>query len=177
MEENKKQIDITKLVFVILLIIILMLCAFLVWSSYTNNLYKEYEPIYSENCYKVNNDENSITITTYYKNGDIIYSSEKNNFKDGKLISCSYQEAYKNRALAKNRYEKLKNENSSAKLNKENIVDYEQKPNNFDKDDINQKELIEKIESFTTNKEIIDFVLENGNEYNFGISDSFKKIN
>lgn len=175
--ENNKHLNLSSFVFALLIIIIIILSSFLIWSIYINDLYKEYEPIYAENCYKIEHDDNSVTVTVYYKNDDKLSSSEKYTFENGKMISCYYIDTYKSKAVTIDEYKKWLEYNSNdIKRTGKNVIEYEQK---FEATDISydSEYLKEKYESFTTNEEVINFGLENGKENNFYMPADFKRIN
>lgn len=177
MENNKNQKKISIVIYTILFAIIIGLSITL---YYFNDLYKEYTIPYNENCYKVEYDENSITITTYHNASSEISTVEKYNVENGKLISVDVKEVFKNKSLAKRDYESILNSESEInfKINiklKENELTYTH--NLLNNVSYDSEEIKEKFESFTTNEEIINYLLEDGEKNNFWISNEYKRIN
>jgi len=172
--KNKKNTD--KIIYIILFTIIILLSAFLIWNFYINDLHKEYDNLYNENCYKVEHDENSITITKYYINNDTLSYTEKVNFENGKPVSYNEIYVYKTKEITNNSYkDKLKYNNNIKRIGK-NSIEYTVKIQDLTDSDYDSPYLKENIENFTTNKETIDFLLKYGEENNFNIPDNFKKI-
>lgn len=179
MENNKNQKKISIVIYTILFAIIIGLSITL---YYFNDLYKEYTTPYNENCYKVEYDENSITITMYHSTSSRISTVEKLNFENGKLVSGYDKWIYKTKSSAKMDYKDMirqKEEGTATygeevKLNK-NVIEI---THDFvGKLSYDSEEIKEKIESFTTNEEIITYMLEDGEKNNFRISSEYKRIN
>ena len=180
MENDKKQKNISILIYVILFSIIIVLGGFLIWSKYINYLYDEYTVRYSENCYKITYDANSITKTHYTGRSDRLCQIEITNFENGKVISTINKWIYKNRSLAKETYgsmvnppDNVVNYATNIKL-EDNVVEFTYLPENTVYE---SEEVKEKVESFTTNEEIISYYLEEGEKNNFWLSEECKRIN
>lgn len=176
-DNNKnKQKVISIVVYTILFTIIIALSSFLIWGWYINDMYYEYEAPYNdEMCYTVEYDDRSITVTRYGSYGNVLYYSEKENFENGKRINQETKKVYKTKSAAKNAYKNMLEKSSwfisDIKLEK-NVVTY----TNNGKITYLTEEIKEKIESFTTNEEIIKYCLEIGETNNFGIAEEYKRI-
>lgn len=175
MEKENKQLNISRVIYGFLLILIILLSSFLIWSLYINDLYREFEPFYSENCYKVEHDENSVTLTIYYKDSEVLSSSEKYNFENGKLVSCYTIDTYKSKSVTNEIYKKSLEYENTIKRTGKNIIEKEQK---FQESDLSydSEYLKEKYQSFTTNEEVIKFALEYAEKNNFNFPSDFKRI-
>ena len=173
--KDSKQKLISIVVYTILFSIIIVLSSFLIWSLYINDLYKEYKSPYDEKCYKVEFDDSSITITTYTNYGRDLYKIEKMNFENGKYINFDIIEVYKTKNAAKTVYEnKLRNQSwiiTNLKLDK-NVISY---TNSGDVTYVT-KEIQEKVDSCTTNEEIIKYLLDLDKTNNFGMPEEYKRI-
>ncbi len=178
MENKNSQKTISKVIYGILILIILVLGGFLIWSSYIYDLYKEYETPYKENCYKVEYDNSSITYINYYASGDILYTTQKQYFENGKMLPmlkctdyCRSKEAAKKIYENKSRYN-----NKTVKLVGKNMVEYEYEITD-DTDEIYYTEEDKKVmNSFTKNEDIINYLIEKGEKNNFGNSDEWKRV-
>lgn len=178
MENNKKQKVISIVIYTILFSIIIGLSGTL---YYFNDLYKEYTTPYNENCYKVEYDGNSITITKYNNSSSQICTIQKFDFKNGKLVSGYEKWIYKTKSSAKMDYKNMirQTEQGTAtygetiKLNKNEI---EITSDFVGKISYDSEEAKEKIESFTTNDEIIRYLLEDGEKNNFWMSSKYKRL-
>ena len=180
MENVKKTKAMSISIYIILIAVIIILSAFLIWSIYIKDMYKEYISPYNENCYTVEHDGNSITITKYNKDTSTIYSVCKTNFENGKAVSEENKEYYKNKSIAKNTYEDMiKPQGNSIthakniKLNK-NCVEFMYDLN--DNISYDSEEIKQKVESFTTNQETIKYLLQESEQNNFGLPKEFKRI-
>ena len=168
------------MIYTILFSIIIVLGGFLIWSKYINYLYDEYTVQYSENCYKITYDANSITKTHYTGRNDRLCQIEIISFKNGKEVNTVNKWIYKNRSLAKEAYESIVNPvgnvvNHATNIKLEdNVVEFTYLPENSQ---YVSEEVKEKVESFTTNEEIINYLLEEGEKNNFGLSEECKRIN
>lgn len=180
MENSKKQKTISIVIYAILFSIIIILTTFLIWITWINDMYKEYTNPYNENCYIVEYDENSITITKYNKNNSQIYTVSKVNYENGKSIIEENKWYYKNKSIAKDIYEDMINPKDNSVTYAQNIklngnaveFTYDLTSNiSYDSEEVKQK-----VESFTTNEEIINYALEEGKENNFWFSNDYKRI-
>lgn len=179
METNKKQKKISIMIYTILFVIIIILGTTL---FYLKDMYKEYAVPYDELCYKVEHNEDSMTITIYDNKDDSIISKvDQTYFKDGKMTKNYVQLIHKTKISAKMSYKhRIKQEKEgiikygeNLKLNK-NIIEVTHDLSGEVSYD--SEEMKEKFDSFTTNEEIITYLLEEGEKNNFWLSDDMKRI-
>lgn len=176
MENMEKKHHIDKVIYIVLFSVIVLLSIFLVWSLYTNDLYKEYESPINEFCYQVDYDDRSVTVTKYYKDGSMLSQAEKAIFENGKLVTYQYEETYKTKDLAKKACKEELKSNPTVKRTGNNVIQYEKQAKMFEAYDEESAEIIEKLQSFTNNKEAIEFTLTRGEEVNFGLADDWRRI-
>lgn len=148
---------------IILIIIGILLAIALCLIMYKNYRYKEISHEYDFNAYKIESNENSITITTYHKDGNRIKDQEIEYFENGKIVKSVNKYYYNSINLAQYEYEKDSSNKDiyDVTLEKNAVIHTYNNPElSFDTDE-KSKEIEEFYNKVTTNKEIIDYVLQN----------------
>lgn len=177
-KEAKDSVDLLKIVEIILLLIVIFLVIVLIVLEVMHNEYVTYERVYDYDAYRVSNDENSITVTLYHKDGDRIKTEETYYFENGKITKNEIKYYYERISIAKEEYNttaKMIQENLNSGLSnqiyllskQENAVVYTYFNPEFSfngNDGINDTSVINLYESFENDEEITNYILKNIDE-------------
>ena len=178
--EKKKLDKVSCILLVFSIICIVIIIGLIILNLVANDQNNEYPRTYSNNCYKVENDDNTITMTTYQSSGKIIYEEDKFYLKDGQIVQEIKKTYYTTKALAKKDYETYKETYKDEKIYKnwklyDNCVEVEYVYND-ENIDYPSEEIEQKFKSFTTNEELINYIYELNESNNFNLSSDYERI-
>ena len=174
-KEVKDSIDVLKIIEIILLLIVIFLVIILIGLEIMHNEYVIYDRVYDFDAYGVNCNNGKITVTLYHKAGDRIKTEEIYYLEDGKITKNEIKYYYERISIAKDEYNttsKMIQENLNSGSNnqtyeiskQENAVIYtyvNPEISFVEYDLVNEEKSINLYETFETNEEITDYILEN----------------
>lgn len=170
-KENKSR-EYLKIIEAFLVLIAISLVISLIYLKVLDREYAPYSREYNFDAYKVTTDENSITVSNYHSTGDRLRTDEIAYFENGKIVKKVTKYYYERLSIAKKEY------NEDVKRISDNIEQgsqpsytvekednavlhiYENPEFNFYYDDGSEATTEEELlNSFTTNEEIIKYLL------------------
>ena len=92
---------------IILLLIVIFLVIVLIVLEIMHNEYVSYERAYEYDAYKVENTENTVNVTLYHKEGEIIKTEENYYFENGKILKNEIKYYYERISFAKDEYNSI----------------------------------------------------------------------
>lgn len=171
-KEVKNSSETLRFIEIILLLIVIFLVVILIVLEIMHNEYVSYERMYDYDAYSVKNTDDSVNVTLYHKDGDIIKTEENYYLENGKIVKNEIKHYYERISFAKEEYnsiEKMIQENlksgsteqiySLAK--QENAVIYTYlNPEISLKNNNSKTRTLDLDETFENNVEVLNYLLE-----------------
>ena len=162
-KDKKKKDPATSICIIIIIICLVLTSIILAYDWYCYDLEKVYTSPYSKNCFKIENDENTITVSTYYDNtkesNELIMFTETYYFSNGKFTEEVSKNYFRTKKIANEIYNhdyKNKNNRPYEVKKSKNWIETRSFPEDYT---IDNDEIKMTLASFTTNEGIISYIM------------------